>query len=101
MAVIKHTWTIANMERNVGDGGVVICHWRCEASDGGKTTSSYGTTSHTPNPDDPNFVGFSSLTEDDVLNWVFSVIDKVGVEDSLVSAIEALNNPTTILGKPW
>ena len=28
------TWTIANLERNLSDGGVTVAHWRVEEVDG-------------------------------------------------------------------
>ena len=41
------TWTIANLERNVADGGVTVAHWRVTESetvgDETFTASAYGT----------------------------------------------------------
>jgi hypothetical protein len=36
-------WTIAQLERNTSDGGVVVAHWRATATDGDYSASSYGT----------------------------------------------------------
>ena len=27
-------WTISTLERELSDGGVIVAHWRCTASDG-------------------------------------------------------------------
>ncbi len=37
------TWTIANLERNVADGGVTVAHWRVTEVDGDYSASAYGT----------------------------------------------------------
>ena len=46
------TWTIANLERNLSDGGVTVAHWRVTESetvgDVTYTASSYGTCGFTP-----------------------------------------------------
>ena len=46
------TWTIANLERNISDGGVTVAHWRVTESETvGEdtfTASSYGTCGFTP-----------------------------------------------------
>jgi hypothetical protein len=60
-------WTIANLERNTADGGVVVAHWRVTATDGDYSASLYGTAGFTPDPESPDFVPFESLTEADVL----------------------------------
>ena len=49
------TWTIANLERNLADGGVTVAHWRVTESetvgDDTFTASSYGTVGFTPDAD--------------------------------------------------
>jgi hypothetical protein len=44
-------WTIAQLERNTSDGGVVVAHWRATATDGDYSASSYGTAGFTPDPE--------------------------------------------------
>jgi hypothetical protein len=69
-------WTIAQLERNTADGGVVVAHWRATATDGDYSASSYGTAGFTPDPTAPDFVPFDNLTEADVLAWVYESVDK-------------------------
>ena len=95
------TWTIAQLERNTADGGVVVAHWRCEAVDGDYSASSYGTCGFTPDPTDPAYIPFESLTEADVLSWVYESVDKDAIEASLASQIDEQKNPTTEAGVPW
>ena len=98
---VTYTWTIANMERNTADDGVTFCHWRCEGVDGDHSASSYGTTSHTPDPSGAGFVAYADLTEATVLGWVHASVDKDATEAAIASKIDAIANPTTASGMPW
>ena len=95
------TWTIAQLERNTADGGVVVAHWRATLTDGDYSASSYGTVGFTPDPTAPDFVPFESLTEADVLAWVYESVDKDATEESLASQIEDQKAPQTVAGVPW
>jgi hypothetical protein len=52
----------------------------------------------TPDPTAPDFVPFESLTEADVLAWVYESVDKDSVEESLASQIEDQKAPQTVAG---
>ena len=99
------TWTIANLERNLADGGVTVAHWRVTESetvgDDTFTASAYGTVGFTPDADDPSFVAYDSLTEADVLAWVHTEVDQAATEAALTAKIEADKNPVTGSGMPW
>jgi hypothetical protein len=95
------TWTISQLERNTADGGVVVAHWRATLTDGDYSASSYGTCGFTPDPTAPDFVPFESLTEADVLEWVYESVDKDSVEASLAANIEDQKAPQTMAGTPW
>ena len=94
-------WTIAQLERNTSDGGVVVAHWRATLTDGDYSASSYGTAGFTPDPTAPDFVPFESLTEADVLAWVYESVDKDATEASLAANIEDQKAPQTVAGTPW
>ena len=94
-------WSIANLERNTADGGVVVAHFRATLTDGDYSASTYGTVGFTPDPTSPDFVPFESLTEADVLAWVYESVDKDSVEASLASQIEDQKAPQTVVGTPW
>lgn len=98
---VTYTWTIAQLERNTADGGVTVAHWRCEGADGEATGSSYGTTSWTPDPSASDFIAFDSLTQDNVLAWVWNTVVRTDVEASIADKINAELNPTTTAGVPW
>ena len=99
------TWTIADLERNLSDGGVTVAHWRVTESetvgDVTYTASSYGTCGFTPDASDSGFVAYDSLTEADVLVWVHAEVDQDATEAALTANIEAQKTPTTGSGMPW
>jgi len=99
------TWTIANLERNTADGGVIVAHWRVTAEEtvGEETytASSYGTCGFTPDASAPDFVPYDQLTEADVLAWVWSSMDKDATEAALQAKIEEQKAPATVSGLPW
>ena len=95
------TWTIGTLERELADGGVTVAHWRCTDVDGDFSASSYGTVGFTPDPSAEGFVAYDSLTEADVLEWVWDSVGQDTVEAALTAKIEADKNPTSGSGTPW
>ena len=99
------TWTIANLERNVADGGVTVAHWRVTESetvgDDTFTASSYGTVGFTPDPDADDFVAYDSLTEEVVMGWVWESVNQEETEAALTANIEGQKNPVSADGMPW
>jgi len=96
------TWTISTLERELSDGGVIVAHWRATDVDGDYSASSYGTCGFSPDPSDPSFVAYDSLTEAEVLQWCWdNGVDKDATEASLAAKIEADKNPVSAAGVPW
>ena len=99
------TWTIANLERNVADGGVTVAHWRVTESETvGEdtfTASAYGTVGFTPDADADGFVAYDSLTEEVVMGWVHADVDKDATEAALTANIAGQKNPVSADGMPW
>jgi hypothetical protein len=95
------TWTIANLERNVADGGVTVAHWRVTEVDGDYSASAYGTCSFTPDPDASDFVAYDNLTETTVLGWVQAEVDQSATEAALTANIAEQKNPVSADGMPW
>jgi len=99
-------WIISTLERELSDGGVIVAHWRCTASETvGEDTfsaSSYGTAGFTPDASAAGFVAYDSLTEADVLGWVWADgVDRDATEAALQAKIDADKNPLTSAGVPW
>ena len=103
------TWTIANLERNVADGGVTVAHWRVTESETvgtgddavTYTASSYGTVGFTPDPDADGFVAYDSLTEEVVMGWVWESVNQEETEAALTANIAGQKNPVSADGMPW
>ena len=99
------TWTIANLERNLSDGGVTVAHWRVTESetvgDDTFTASAYGTCSFTPDASASDFIAYADLTESTVLGWVHADIDKDATEAALTANIAEQKTPTSADGMPW
>ena len=99
------TWTIANLERNLADGGVTVAHWRVTESETvGEdtfTASAYGTVGFTPDPDADGFVAYDSLTEEVVMGWVWESVNQKDTEAALTANIEGQKNPVSADGMPW
>ena len=103
------TSTIANLERNVADGGVNVAHWRVtETETVGEgddavtySASSYGTVGFTPDADADGFIAFDALTEANVLGWVYESVDQAETEAALAADIAGQKTPVTTDGVPW
>ena len=99
------TWTIANLERNVSDGGVTVAHWRVTESEtvgeDTYTASSYGTCGFTPDASPEDFIAYADLTESTVLGWVHADVDKDATEAALTANIAEQKTPTSADGMPW
>jgi hypothetical protein len=95
------TWAIAQLDRNAADGGVTTAHWTVTAVDGDHSASAYSTAGFTPDATAAGFKPYNSLTEADVLAWVWGSVDKAAAEASLLQQIEAQKAPVTLTGTPW
>ena len=94
------TWKINQLERKTADDYVLTVHYGVDAVDGVHTQGAYGTLSFNPETQEPS-TDFEYLTEDTVLGWVFSNIEKDVVEAQLEAVINEKKQPTVITGMPW
>jgi hypothetical protein len=95
------TWKINQLDRNAADGGVTVAHWTVTAVDGDHSASAYSTAGFTPDATAAGFKPYDTLTEADVLAWVWGSVDKDAAEASLLQQIEAQKAPVTLTGTPW
>jgi len=92
------TWKITQTDYLTADGFISTAHWTCTAVDGDYTASIYSTASWqagTPT------ISYASVTEAEVLNWVWESVDKQATEDALAANIALQKNPVTSTGVPW
>ena len=92
------TWFIPNLERKTADGLVTVIHWNATAVDG-DYSASINNTQALERGD--SFVSYDTLTEETVLGWLWSKIDKAAVEAALADQIEKQKNPVQLNGLPW
>jgi hypothetical protein len=92
------TWTINNLDRETADGLVTTIHWSASAVDN-DFSASIVNTQQLERGD--SFVDYASLTQQTVLGWLWSKVDKTAVEASLAAQIEAKKNPVKATGLPW
>jgi len=91
------TWTISQLDRQTSDGFVTTAHWQAVATDGDYSASIINTCSWTGEPT----VSYVSLTQDDVLAWVWQSVDKDAVEVALEAQIAEQKAPKIARGLPW
>jgi len=91
------TWTISQLDRQTSDGFVTTAHWQAVVIDGGYSASIYNTCSWTGEPT----VAYDSLTQNDVLAWVWQSVDKEAVEAALEAQIAEQKAPKIASGLPW
>lgn len=94
-----YTWAIPQTDYLVADGFINCAHWICTATDGEYTVPVYSTCSFAPaTPSIP----YDSVTEQEVLNWIWANgVDKASTEASLAAQIALLKNPVKATGTPW
>jgi len=91
------TWTISQLDRQTSDDFVTTAHWQAVATDGDYSASIINTCSWTGEPT----VSYDSLTQADVLAWVWQSVDKEAVEAALEAQIAEQKAPKIASGLPW
>ena len=111
---VTTTWSINDMQHNDSDGGVTIVYWSLIANnDSGNESATEGAKLRlTYDASDSGFTSYASLTEADVLGWVYdSLIEgdetateaKARIEADRTAKVNAqiTRNADTSTGKPW
>ena len=100
------TWTVTAMDCYPQEGGntdvVFTVHWTCAGTDGTYNASVYSTCS-VPASSGSAFTPYSSLTQDQVLGWVWANgVDKFTTEAAVVQQIDNQRNPPVVTPPlPW
>ena len=95
---ISYTWKITQTDYQTSNGFIQVGHWTATAVDGEHTASIYSTASW---QEGVPTIPYASLTEEEVLNWVWESVDKDATEAALAAQIEAQKNPVSATGVPW
>ncbi len=92
-------WTISTLDRRTSDGFVTTAHWQASAVDGEHSAAIYATCSW---PEGQPTVPYDSLTQEQVLSWVWaSGVDKDATEAALAAMLAEKEAPTQASGVPW
>jgi hypothetical protein len=91
------TWKVVDTKRLVETGFVNEVHWRVDATDGEYSAGVYGSAGFTGDLTTP----YESLTQEQVLGWVWESVDRQATEANVLAQIEAQKNPVTATGLPW
>jgi len=98
---MKIIWAINQLQRRTSDGGVITAHWGCVAGERGVSVNHYGSCDFEPDSTAPDFVPFKQLTQDQILGWVYTQIDREAIEADLKARVAERLNPTVVNGLPW
>ncbi len=99
-------WNISQLDCKVSEDNlsdvVFNVHWRCSATEDGYSASVYATCS-LPSPDPTNFTPYASLTQEQVLGWIWANgVDKDATEAAVLQQIENQKNPPVVAPPlPW
>lgn len=91
-------WTISACDVILDEGTmknvITTIHWRYDAEKDGFTAGTYG-ASAVGQPTPEGFTNYDSVTKDQMIGWLESVIDVPAMNDNLNAQIELLKNPIT------
>lgn len=91
-------WIVSSLNSNPSTGIVISAVWSCSDEQVKRSGESYF-----PEPSE-NIIPYTSLTEQDVLNWIWTDggVDKTLVEESITKELNDLINPVVVKNPlPW
>ena len=98
-----YNWTISKLLCNTQGNNqnvVVRITWKCTATDGAFNVQKVDRCDITYDPNN-TFTPYENLTESQVLDWVWTVINKTTVEQDLDTMLASKNNPLVLVELPW
>lgn len=95
----QYTWKIESLESHPSVNGlekvVSVVHWRLFGDDGSNTVSVYGSV-NLEAPDSDNFSQYSTLTQDQIIEWTKAALG----QDRVNAFYESVNNQLSTLLAP-
>jgi len=103
---MTYTWKILDLESLKSSGLVTKVSYQCDAHKNSLYTRRIGEIILTGSIDDEGYIEYDNLTQDNVLGWLDSKIDKSAIETSLsesiaLDEIEISSSIQTKIGVPW
>jgi len=99
-------WQVSRLDCKVSEGDLsdvcIVAHWQCSDTVDGYSASVYATCS-LPSPDPESFTPYASLTQEQVLGWIWANgVDKDATEAAVLQQIEMQKNPPVVAPPlPW
>ena len=102
---MEYTWNVYNLERQLSDGLVFEVTYGCIAQFGGEFTRQIYSQTFVGSTSEPGFIPYEDLTQDDVLGWIYNIVDTSSIQlstsASLATIISSSNSQTVGEGVPW
>ena len=103
---MTHNWKILDLESNPSSGLVIKIMYGCFSNHYDIKDRYINEVYLDGSTDSPEFIQYEELTEDTVLNWVDTLIDKNTIETELSSSIGVMeidfsSSIPTQFGTPW
>ena len=102
---MEHVWHINYLKRTKTNGVVIQIGYRLESNYNSFEVTKIGDFTLTGSTTDEGFIPFENLTEETVLGWVSSNVNKTLIETQNSSSISELEireeTKTEIYGTPW
>ena len=100
---INFTWTINDLHSLSNSGGVVKAMWQCRGYTDSDSKTVLGETTFEPNKNDPDFIKYQDLLEDDVIGWIWASEEnfKAEIENSIEARMNNELPQYEINGMPW
>ena len=109
--MVDFMWRILNMKNNSSNGGVFevegVCSGVRSKVDAQNQTHTYELSERkislfSPDPENQSFTSLSDLTEEQVLQWVWTTVDKSTVEQMIADDLQATYfNESVDYTIPW
>ena len=104
MTTATPVWAINTLDRSLPDGTVTTIHWTVSLTENdGLSASAYGALGLPP-ADPDAFTPYDSLSQEQVLEWLHSLMGQELVDAyaaSLAQQIDEQRNPKQATGLPW
>ena len=102
---MTHTWKILDLKRTISNGVVNLVAYGCFTEHEEERTRTIADLEVTGSVDDPGFISYDDLTQEDVLGWVDANVDKAAIEsqneDKINPYIAQKAAVTEANGTPW
>jgi len=97
-------WKITGLSTKGEFDAVVVCFWNCSVRDDAdpKIFASVSSRSEfTANPQDPNFIPFDQLSEQNVLDWLWADGFKAEIESRVLNKVSIKKEKPVERPLPW